>query len=204
MLNIPAKNVRFPSIFCLLFVGATKHRYNWPCPSVCLSVTNLFNDPHVAPYWPCWPSLISFPISKPFESKPYTFLWPPFLNKPTKTQLYPKVADDPDRSLTRLQDRILRRTKSSVTAFPFWFDLPSNTPVSVSVQPADDGEEEGEEQLPCGVQYEIKVYAADHEGAKAIKGSTVTMIIRLTKKSYFSHASTNELQKSCNLSELCH
>ena len=94
------------------------------------------------------------------------------------SQIHPKLTEETDRPLTRLQDRIIRRTKGSSSAFPFWFDLPTQTPVSVSVQPADDGEEAGEEQLPCGVQYEIKVYAAEHEGAKPIKGSTVTMVVR--------------------------
>ena len=47
--------------FTLLFLGATKHLYNWLCPLVgrsvclCLSVTHSFDDPHVAPYWPTWP-----------------------------------------------------------------------------------------------------------------------------------------------------
>ena len=45
------------------FLGATKHLYNWLCPSVgwlvgrlvCLSVTHSFDDRHVAPYWRIWP-----------------------------------------------------------------------------------------------------------------------------------------------------
>ena len=45
------------------FLGVTKHLYNRLCPlvgrsvglSVDLSVTHLFDDPHVAPYWPDWP-----------------------------------------------------------------------------------------------------------------------------------------------------
>ena len=43
------------------FLGATKHLYNWLCPSVGLSVgrsvTHSFDDQHVAPYWPTWPCL---------------------------------------------------------------------------------------------------------------------------------------------------
>ena len=39
-------------------LSATKHLYNWLCPSVglsvCLSVTHSFDDPNVAPYWPTW------------------------------------------------------------------------------------------------------------------------------------------------------
>ena len=45
------------------FLSATKHLYNWLCPSVGWlvgrsvgwSVTHSFDDPHVAPYWPTWP-----------------------------------------------------------------------------------------------------------------------------------------------------
>ena len=42
-----------------LFLGATKHLYNWLCPlvgwSVCLLVTHSFDYLHVARYWPTWP-----------------------------------------------------------------------------------------------------------------------------------------------------
>ena len=48
------------------FLGATKHLYNWLCPSVCLSVcwsvTHSFDDPDVAPYWPTWPCFSGFKI----------------------------------------------------------------------------------------------------------------------------------------------
>ena len=53
------------------FLGATKHLYNWLCPSVGRSVgwvTHSFDDPHVAPYWPTWPcSIPSFLPSAPFS-----------------------------------------------------------------------------------------------------------------------------------------
>ena len=41
-----------------VFLGATKHLYNWLCPLVGWLVgwvTHSFDDPHVAPYWPTWP-----------------------------------------------------------------------------------------------------------------------------------------------------
>ena len=34
----------------IAFLGATKHHYNWLCPSVGRSVTHSFDDPHVAPF----------------------------------------------------------------------------------------------------------------------------------------------------------
>ena len=68
---IPALNVWIPRLHLMtrdtvdkpvesgaIFLGATKHLYNWLCPSVCLSVcgvTHSFDDPHVASYWPTWP-----------------------------------------------------------------------------------------------------------------------------------------------------
>ena len=47
----------------LLFLGATKHLYNWLCPlvgwlvgwSVSRLVTHSFDDPHRRTYWPTWP-----------------------------------------------------------------------------------------------------------------------------------------------------
>ena len=58
-----------PATLARLFLGATKHLYNWLCPLVGWSVgllvgrtvgrvTHSFDDPHVAPYWPTWPCLI--------------------------------------------------------------------------------------------------------------------------------------------------
>ena len=49
-----------------VFLGATKHLYNWLCPSVGWSVgwsvTHLFDDPHGAPYWPTWPTWPTEPV----------------------------------------------------------------------------------------------------------------------------------------------
>ena len=53
-----------------VFLGATKHLYNWLCPSVGWSVgllvgrvTHPFDDLHVAPYWPTWPCFRYFHAS---------------------------------------------------------------------------------------------------------------------------------------------
>ena len=47
----------------IIFLGATKHLYNWLCPLVgrlvCLSVTHSFDDPHRRTYWLNWPCLYS-------------------------------------------------------------------------------------------------------------------------------------------------
>ena len=72
---MPEKNNSTPRILAEFvtnmeksFLGATKHLYNWLCPLVGRSVgwlvTHLFNDPHVAPYWPTWPCLLDFRCDK--------------------------------------------------------------------------------------------------------------------------------------------
>ena len=47
----------------MFFLGATKHLYNWLCPSVSRSVgwsvMHSFDDPHVTPYRPSWPCLVA-------------------------------------------------------------------------------------------------------------------------------------------------
>ena len=52
-------------LWSFLFLGATKHLYNWLCPSVgwlvgrsVCGVAHSFDDPHVAPYWPTWPCFL--------------------------------------------------------------------------------------------------------------------------------------------------
>ena len=58
-------------------LGATKHLYNWLCPSVgrsvCLSVTHSFDDQHVAPYWPTWPCFLVARFISAIEGKEYPF-----------------------------------------------------------------------------------------------------------------------------------
>ena len=58
-----------------LFLGAPKHLYNWLCPSVGLSVTHSFDDPHCAPYWPTWPCFLAFsPVLSQRESTSFELL----------------------------------------------------------------------------------------------------------------------------------
>ena len=56
-------------MFAFAFLSATKHLFNWLCPTIGWSVgwlirlvgrlvgwvTHSFDDSHVAPYWPTWP-----------------------------------------------------------------------------------------------------------------------------------------------------
>ncbi|XP_031843036.1 arrestin 1 [Nomia melanderi] len=79
-----------------------------------------------------------------------------------------KKAED---SLTKLQERLLR--KLGPNAIPFTFKFPQSAPSSVTLQPGED--ETGE---PCGVSYIVKFYSGETETDLTHKRSTVTMGIR--------------------------
>ena len=55
----------------LCFLCATKHLFNWLCPSVGWSVgwsvTHSFDAPHRRTYWPTWPCSFSFSVSFSFS-----------------------------------------------------------------------------------------------------------------------------------------
>ncbi|TPP59793.1 Beta-arrestin-1 [Fasciola gigantica] len=74
-------------------------------------------------------------------------------------------------SLTRLQERLIR--KLGVNAHPFYFQLPpySAPSVSLNLSPSDSGK-------PCRVDYELKVYVADEQDDKPQKRNSVRMVIR--------------------------
>ncbi|ESN92252.1 hypothetical protein HELRODRAFT_89686 [Helobdella robusta] len=76
------------------------------------------------------------------------------------------------RPPTRLQERLLK--KLGPNAYPFYFELPSSTPASVTLQPAA-----GDTGKPCGVDYELRTYVDDLSGGeKANKRSTIQLAIR--------------------------
>lgn len=72
---------------------------------------------------------------------------------------------------TLLQERLMR--KLGANAFPFTFDLPTNTPCSVTLQPG--GDYKGK---PLGVQYELKTYVGEDFQNKPHKRNSVGMAIR--------------------------
>ncbi|XP_041975586.1 arrestin red cell [Aricia agestis] len=87
-------------------------------------------------------------------------------------QIYPAVAGaGPRRSLTRLQERLLRKLGPS--AHPFYFELPPHCPASVTLQPAP-----GDTGKPCGVDYELKAFVADSQDDKPHKRNSVRLAIR--------------------------
>ena len=85
--------------------------------------------------------------------------------------MYPQV-ESYSRPLTRLQERLIK--KLGANAFPFFFEMPANTPASVTLQPAP-----GDTGKPCGVDYELKTYVSDPlDQDKPHKRSSVRLAIR--------------------------
>lgn len=86
-------------------------------------------------------------------------------------QVYPKLETEPNRPLTHLQQRLLR--KLGPNAYPFFFQIPKNVPASVTLQPAP-----GDTGKPCGVDYELKTYCAEDLEEKPHKRNSVRLAIR--------------------------
>ncbi|XP_014676064.1 PREDICTED: uncharacterized protein LOC106816031 [Priapulus caudatus] len=85
-------------------------------------------------------------------------------------QVYPP---DPaqQKPLTRLQERLIK--KLGPNAYPFFFQLPSYAPASVTLQPAP-----GDTGKPCGVDYELKTYVGESVEEKPHKRNSVRLAIR--------------------------
>lgn len=84
-------------------------------------------------------------------------------------QIYPPL--ETDRSLTRLQERLIR--KLGANAYPFYFEVPPHCPASVSLQPAP-----GDTGKPCGVDYELKAFVGESQEDKPHKRNSVRLAIR--------------------------
>ncbi|XP_022242232.1 arrestin homolog [Limulus polyphemus] len=86
-------------------------------------------------------------------------------------QIYPLPDESKGSTLTNLQERLLK--KLGPNAFPFQFQISSNAPNSVTLQPASD-----ESGAPCGVSYDIKIFVGDSIEDKSHKRSTLKMGIQ--------------------------
>ena len=86
-------------------------------------------------------------------------------------QIYPVTEETKKKPRTRLQERLIK--KLGPNAFPFYFELPSHCPASVTLQPAP-----GDTGKPCGVDYELKAYVADNVDEKSHKRNSVRLAIR--------------------------
>ncbi|XP_015785583.1 beta-arrestin-1 [Tetranychus urticae] len=86
-------------------------------------------------------------------------------------QIFPVTEETKKKPRTRLQERLIK--KLGPNAFPFYFELPSHCPASVTLQPAP-----GDTGKPCGVDYELKAYVADNVDEKSHKRNSVRLAIR--------------------------
>ncbi|CAI4226760.1 unnamed protein product [Auanema sp. JU1783] len=93
-------------------------------------------------------------------------------------QVYP-VIESNQRSLTRLQERLMK--KLGPNAFPFWFEIPPRSASSVTLQPAP-----GDTGKPCGVDYELKtvVGGPDAVNEKSKKQSLSSVRLAIRKLTY--------------------
>ncbi|XP_067949312.1 arrestin red cell-like [Watersipora subatra] len=102
-------------------------------------------------------------------------------------QVYPPLEEN-EKPLTPLQSRLIK--KLGANAHPFSFDIPENTPSSVTLQPGP--EDTGK---PCGVDYELKTWVAENDAEKPHKRSTVRLAIR--KLTYAPEESAPQPRAEC-------
>uniref|UniRef100_H2ZAK5 Arrestin C-terminal-like domain-containing protein n=1 Tax=Ciona savignyi TaxID=51511 RepID=H2ZAK5_CIOSA len=88
----------------------------------------------------------------------------------TTIQVYPPL-DEGDKKKTRLQERLMK--KLGEHAYPFFIEIPKDSPCSVTLQPAP-----GDTGKPCGVDYELKTYVSDGDEEKIHKRNSVRLAIR--------------------------
>ncbi|XP_046716776.1 arrestin 3a, retinal (X-arrestin) [Silurus meridionalis] len=106
-------------------------------------------------------------------------------------QLYPEAGHKPQ--LTDMHNTLLK--KAGEQAYAFTFEIPTNLPCSITLQPGPD--DQGKK--PCGVDFEVKAYIAkqaEDPNEKIDKKDTCRLIIR---KSQFAPVNTGTGQKA----ELC-
>ncbi|XP_036451388.1 arrestin 3a, retinal (X-arrestin) [Colossoma macropomum] len=105
-------------------------------------------------------------------------------------QLYPDAGYKP--TLTEMHDTLLK--KAGEQSYPFTFEIPTNLPCSVTLQPGPD-----DKGKPCGVDFEVKTYmakAAEDPDEKIDKKDTARLVIR---KIQFAPDNTGSGQKA----EIC-
>ncbi|XP_017163624.1 beta-arrestin-1 [Poecilia reticulata] len=85
-------------------------------------------------------------------------------------QAFPPLPEE-KKSLTRLQERLIK--KLGEHAHPFTFEIPLNLPCSVTLQPGleDTGK-------ACGVDFEVKAFCAENLEEKIHKRNSVRLVIR--------------------------
>nr|XP_060611963.1 arrestin-C [Anolis sagrei ordinatus] len=102
------------------------------------------------------------------------------------TQIFPPVPDQAPKTLTPLQDKLLK--KLGENAYPFTFEMATNLPCSVTLQPGPD-----DVGKSCGVDFEVKGFCAENLEEKIHKRNSVRLVIR---KIQFAPISTGPAPKS--------
>uniref|UniRef100_A0A8C3UP11 Arrestin-C n=1 Tax=Catharus ustulatus TaxID=91951 RepID=A0A8C3UP11_CATUS len=87
------------------------------------------------------------------------------------TQLYPPVPDQAPKTLTPLQEKLMK--KLGEHAYPFTFEIATNLPCSITLQPGPD-----DVGKACGVDFEVKGFCAENLEEKIHKRNSVRLIIR--------------------------
>ncbi|KAI3379070.1 hypothetical protein SNEBB_000774 [Seison nebaliae] len=86
-------------------------------------------------------------------------------------QVYPVVEHENQSALTYLQQRLIKKLGSN--AHPFYFEIPQNTPSSVTLQPGPN-----DMVKPCGIDFELKSFMANYPDEKPMKKCCVRLAIR--------------------------
>ncbi|XP_050821143.1 arrestin-C [Gopherus flavomarginatus] len=102
------------------------------------------------------------------------------------TQIYPPVPEQTPSSLTPLQEKLLK--KLGEHAYPFTFEMATNLPCSVTLQPGPD-----DVGKACGVDFEVKGFCAENLEEKIHKRNSVRLVIR---KVQFAPVNTGPAPKS--------
>ncbi|XP_063169676.1 arrestin-C, partial [Candoia aspera] len=87
------------------------------------------------------------------------------------TQLYPPVSDQIPKTLTSLQDKLMKKLGDH--AYPFTFEMATNLPCSITLQPGPD-----DIGKSCGVDFEVKGFCAKNLEEKIHKRNSVRLVIR--------------------------
>ncbi|XP_066861219.1 arrestin-C isoform X1 [Anser cygnoides] len=102
------------------------------------------------------------------------------------TQIFPPVPDQVPKTLTPLQEKLMK--KLGENAYPFTFEVATNLPCSVTLQPGPD-----DVGKACGVDFEVKGFCAENLEEKIHKRNSVRLIIR---KIQFAPMKTGPAPKS--------
>jgi arrestin-1 len=100
-----------------------------------------------------------------------------------------EIHASPKKELTKMQERLLK--KLGENAFPFTFELPKNSPPSITLQPTADSAGK-----PCGVEYSLRTFVGENANDHAHKRSTVNLGIRVIQ---FAPSQAKEGRQPCTV-----